>query len=340
MKLPELDDYDWNRVPEPDPLFEMAQIEKAFAVREAKQVGRRKVERGIVERRRALDSVVTGFEAVSPEQLIAASVGANEQEKWQAKIEIQKRVERVRAVFLAVQYLTSGNEAVKKRAFEGLTALCWAAKGALWLPPESAGNPCLPNKLASIDESYKLRYVRTWKFIQCELLERLEPLRGNGEAVILTAALSGKFRYLPRQIKYRIIDRIRRWYRYDGDIPADGSGDAKSQHEGAQCTAGEMRTWFERAKGGLSGALGQPSIDVISVLVSLYPDGFGRTLSEAKGRTTEAIAKRRGVSVQQARADKRSALDRIGRAYLDSVDAWQINELKRISRLGSHPWYW
>ena len=308
---------------EPDPLWEMERIETSFAVRNAKHLGRRVEEKNFTAERRALDSVVTGLESASPEQLLTARADTDPERGALAKIEIQKRVERVRVVRLAVLYLTSERAAVREKAFEGLTAICYHAKDALWVPVD----------LSQPDSRYTGRYRQTWDFIQSKLLRILEPFRGRGETEITKAALEGKFRYLPRQIRNKIIDRIRRFYRNDGEFDRSPA----PQVQGPQCTSEEMLLWFEGANNRLCTKAGPAVRDVILALVSLYPGGFGESLRESQSRISRAIAKQRGVSLQQARADKRH-FEGMRPDLFDSVDAWHLAELRRISRMEDHPY--
>jgi hypothetical protein len=97
-----------------------------------------------------------------------------------------------------VEYLTTGSE----DAFDHLVAICFKAKGNLFIPPDRYD-------LLS-EEPDDTLFLSTRRWIQEFLLERLAPYQYATAPEIEDAARRDIFRYLGRTCRLAIIDEVRR----------------------------------------------------------------------------------------------------------------------------------
>lgn len=260
--------------------------------------------------------------------------------------EIKSGIRRTKSTRLAVEYLL-GNEREKIAALDGLIALCWNAKGNLFVVPERPSEP-----LRWFDGRRYLdnRYWATRRFILDALLEILAPYSEGDEQAVLQAALQDKFRYVPRRVRLRMVDHVRETCRrldpaknaLSMDSPVRSDAD-----EGIIPTVGEFIPFdfneYCSTLGDLKpGLLSERIAQVVDLLrpemgerpyvalctaVELYDGGsLGRTPRDHQRRLVKEIARRRGVSVQQARRD-RADLQRFTGSPLANKLRRQLREL-------------
>jgi hypothetical protein len=111
--------------------------------------------------------------------------------------EIERRLTETKSTALAFRFLVPRNPPRNPEdaedAFNGLIGVCFQAKGKLYV-----SNP----------DGDSLEATR--EFIAIHLCRLLNPYRFKTVSEILRAALSNEFRYIPRIIRLRLIDRIRK----------------------------------------------------------------------------------------------------------------------------------
>jgi hypothetical protein len=249
---------------------------------------------------------------------------------------------------LAFRFLHPADEQDRENAFDGLVALCWKAKGNLYIPARVWER--LPSiARAGEDSPGEVRYggtlyACTREFIEDFVLEYLERYHGASEEQILDAALANKFRYIGRRLYSRMIDEIRRRKALKNQEPvpsrfipdADGnevvvaavrpSPSAAWTPESVSITPDYVsmladapgRTNFStplefiRAREpSLTDALGGKNYAVLLAQAEVFPAAFEGSDQAAKSALTRAIARRRAVSEVQARTDKRELLARV-----------------------------
>ncbi|HVB56995.1 MAG TPA: hypothetical protein VNE63_11260 [Candidatus Acidoferrales bacterium] len=243
------------------------------------------------------------FRSRSVEQLISALKCPDEQVC--AKAEIHRRIKSNLATHLAVRYLTGERD----DAFDGLVALCWKAKGNLYVPP-----------MVSEEAHENSIHQCTREFIEDFVLQYFDPYTGRDESEILKAALADKFRYIGRRLHSRMIDVIRKrtasknkeleTVRLD-DVDEDSLAagiDGKWYGSEARLEPSNSNMYFEflePRRERLSNTLGKLGCEVLHCCFEIYPDGYLGTPRQCESALTRAIQRHRRVSEQQARNDKR-----------------------------------
>jgi hypothetical protein len=248
--------------------------------------------------------------------------------------EIGRRLQKVKSTSLATRFLLPRDETDHADAFDGLTATCWRAKGNLYIRPDEDRTYYL-HHTGKKDGFYANEnvYAATRKFIILTVLEILTAYREKTPIEILTAALSGKFRYVPRQVKNRMVDAIREWTAakchavlldFDYILGQDEDGedvtndDTLPARDDASSVLGRIapRAWhytpeelnglFQADRNAWVNLAGERGWEVIFAAVDLYGrDGADGTERDWDKHLTQKIAYRRGVSFEQARADRR-----------------------------------
>jgi hypothetical protein len=239
------------------------------------------------------------------------------------------------ATSLAFRFLHPADEPDRENAFDGLVALCWKAKGNLYIPARVWER--LPSiARAGEDSPGEVRYggtlyACTREFIEDFVLEYFARYHGASEEQILDAALHDRFRYIGRRLYSRMIDEIQKRSANHEPVPnrfipdADGNEVvvAGDRPESVSVTPDYVsmladapgRTNFStplefiRAREpSLTDALGGKNYAVLEAQAEAFPAAFEGTDQAAKSALTRAIARRRAVSLVQARADKRQLL--------------------------------
>lgn len=230
-----------------------------------------------------------------------------------ARAEIDRRIKGNKATHLAVRYLLGG---LKERedAFDGLVALCWVAKKNLRIYPTE-------NEIAQGMTEYRC----TREFIQDFVLDFLDPFWRKTEIEVLYAALTDKFRYIGHRVRSRMVSEIirreapknqepKRWRVEDMDsvsldLPPGAECTTSSLNPGnvvpTHHSASTYAAFLEPRKESLTNTLGDKGYEVLMSHLDIFPDGYEGTDQRTKSALTQAIARRRQVSEQQARADKR-----------------------------------
>jgi hypothetical protein len=163
----------------------------------------------------------TDLSAVEPEILVAALDDPAKREI--AASEIKNRLERTPKAnrfayrFLLgwsrerVRALTSEEAADLADAIDGLRRCCFRAISDLWAPGDRADR-YNPNARIWVKGSRD----NTADFIQDRVVEILQMYRYVSERELLILALRGAFKNLPRQIRFDLIDVIRKQYTRKG----------------------------------------------------------------------------------------------------------------------------
>lgn len=256
-----------------------------------------------------------------------------------AALEIRQRVRKIQSTRLAAQYLLARDDMRKLDAFSGLMAVAWRAKGNLFVVPDDQGHLMVGHGPTERSNTF----WATREFIQEKILELLAPHYAKDAKSVLRAALSDEFRYIPRLVRLRLIDRVRRHMRcrQPGVILSlnfafeDGEGKTEfgdyipfdlGLHGSTLDTSGKVRDhdlenfpqFLVRNERRLRTLLGEAKHQTLEAIVLAHYDGPERTRRGRKGKTTRAIAHHRGISEQQARADKRKLL-KVCSASLDPI---------------------
>ena len=174
-------------------------------------------------------------------------------------------------------------------SFAGLVGCCWRAKGNLWIDPTFAGE--------SVNNS-------TRSFIESTLKNILGELATHGNQEIVRRALAGELRWTARAVRNQMADKIRKIY----------SARRRAKREQVRRDASVRPTRVEMAliaeniaskQNAFVPALGERAIATLLTIVRIWP--FEETKRARKAQITSALTLR-GVSPQQARADRRSLL--------------------------------
>jgi len=229
----------------------------------------------------------------------------------------------------AVAYLTTGS----LEAWDHLMGICFRFAGDLFLLDDFGDYRLAPGEDESCSawendertgELKKHRWrqegtaTRTREWIQEWLLERLHGYHGKSYAEIQNAADRGEFRYLGRQCRNALIDKIRKPDRQNdpqfvrlsqpafeggdttiGDFLGRKSTDGQSSLHHQGIGYDDLIVFIEDNKADLT------KDDILVELMAFVEVYFG---DGTKGEITEKIARQRGVAARQAREYKRRFL--------------------------------
>lgn len=212
-----------------------------------------------------------------------------------------KRLTSNVATTLAFRYLHPADEHDRENAFDGLVALCWKARGNLCLLPTW-----------SEQAQGKTWLTCTHEFVEDFVLDYFERYQGQTEEQILAAALNDRFRYLGRRLWSRLRDEIGRRTALKNREPWRESL-ANAKHVSVEPDYQEMYhskgsnplEFVKARETSLKDSLGEKNYEVLIAAAETYPQAFEGTDQQSKSALTRAIQRRRSVSEQQARADKR-----------------------------------
>jgi len=227
--------------------------------------------------------------------------------------EIERRLTEVKSTALAFRYLCPQDDWDAEDAFEGLVSLCFKAKG---------------RHLYATDPPYT-RSQATREFIAAHILIILKPYSEMDSSAILRAALCDKFRYIPRLIRLRLIDRIRQ-------VKSAKRRGKRVEFPGAEPPERKEAPWqiFEFMKTHESEfrpRLGERNWETLLVF-SDAQQADGETRRRWKGRVTEMLQKKRGIGPRQARGDKAA----LRRGLQELVSATSVSN--KTSLEGERPW--
>jgi hypothetical protein len=172
-------------------------------------------------------------------------------------------------------------------AFDGLIACCWRAKRNLY----------------AVAESNEGVVEATRSFITRRLNAYLRKCSKFGRRKVLEMALAGKFRYVARQIRNQLRDHVRETYRQKRSAQEPEPSIPPGPTEYDMRRVAEV---IQSRQKQIVAALGDRRHRALVAAVNVWP--VGRTRRERKGRITQAIAGARNVSLQQARADRKSLI--------------------------------
>lgn len=219
--------------------------------------------------------------------------------------EVTRRLKSNQATRLAVRYLLGSGEN-REDAFDGLVGLCWKAKGNLYVGP-TYGERRLGRRILDC----------TREFIQEFVLDYFRPYDGLDVIEILEAALNEKFRFIGHRSQGRMIDEIRRrtaaknveperepLENFDL-LPSQTAGKVENLPNGGRDERRAYLSFLEPRKEKLTERLGETSYEVLLSHLDVFPEAYEGNDQSLESAITEAIQKRRQVSPQQARTDKR-----------------------------------
>ncbi len=211
------------------------------------------------------------------------------------------------ATTLAFRFLRPADDRDREDAFDGLVALCLKARRNLCILPTW-----------SEEAQGKTWFGRTHEFIEDFVLAFFNRYKGQTEEQILLAALNNKFRYIGHKLQGAMVDEIRRRTALKNQEPWHAKLDSASEvsaaldYQGMQSS--NVRTpleFLKKREASLTEALGTRHYEVMTAAAESFPQAFTGTDQESKSALTRAIQRRRGVSEQQARADKRELLTQV-----------------------------
>ncbi len=185
-------------------------------------------------------------------------------------------------------YLRARKLEDRDHAYYDLVGCCWVACRPLYPP---------------VDDKKTSRTDRTNTFIERELHTILAAYEELAAKEIDQLALNNGLRWVARQVHNKLIDAIRRWTAERG---RQRRKKALGEPPITPAAAKKLATGFERDRFRLVKRLGDRNFDTLLILALSYP--FGETKRARKGATVNAIAQARGVSLQQARSDRRHLL--------------------------------
>lgn len=241
-----------------------------------------------------------------------------------AWLEMRRRIGSVKSSRLALSYLLAEDDTDRVLALDGLMAICWRAKGNFCIPLNRRGEPF---RWHDGRDRFDNVYWATRRFILDILLEFLAKFRDADEGGVILAALNDKFRYIPRMVQQKIIDRVRKVYHNREPVVNALSLDFKvkgEESDGIIPFASDLMTFDSNEYSSTLGTvrlepmvrnllectetlrslMGERLYAALCAAIEVYQNDPGDDRREHKGRLTAAIAKRRHVSPQQARRDK------------------------------------
>jgi len=205
------------------------------------------------------------------------------------------------------KYLRAPEREDRDFAYDELVGCCWVACLTLYAPA---------------DGSKTSRTDRTRAFIEKELHTILAGYKQVAADEIDQLALNKKLRWVARQVRNKLIDAVRRF-----------TAERKRQERKAAAllqapitpaAARRLATGFKADSPRLVQILGRRNFETLLILASSYP--FGETKRARKSAMVRAIARSRGVSLQQARSDRRHLLSAIENAN-DYVLAERVEQI-------------
>lgn len=230
-----------------------------------------------------------------------------------------------KATVAAVTYLTTpeiphgisspGNKITCKHcdAFDHLVAICWRAKGNLYVAPRKE------------DKELGIGLVEaTRHWIQEWLVEFLAPYGKQAVSEIVAAANRGEFRYVGRKCKLALIDYLRNKGRepkavifsldkplavdeYGGEFTLQDSTETATEPGVAYQSAlgrrhvdpAEVMAIVQLRRDELRKLLGQRLLEILEIVIAAFPENLDRA------DLVERIATRQGIGTRQAQASKR-----------------------------------
>jgi hypothetical protein len=173
---------------------------------------------------------------------------------------------------------------------------------------------------APLDDQRTPRSDRTRAFIERELHTLLKPYEEHSHKELDQLALNNELRWIARQVRNRLIDAIRR----------HTANERKQKRKMAlqqpitPATARKLAEGFQKDESRLVKLLGNRNFHTLLILAFAYP--FGNHKRARKREMVDAIAQKRGVSLQQARSDRRHLLSAIENAN-DYVLAQRVEQI-------------
>lgn len=261
--------------------------------------------------------------------------------KAAVRAEIDRRIALNKSTSLVVRMLLPKSIREADDAFKGLCKTCFRALGHLYFAPTRSDWAKDGDGLA------KSKFDATKDFIERAIPVVLRPYFGKSEKQILTYALTGKFRHVPRAVKLDAVDALRSAYRRMDDGPEfldlsfkvgmDDEGhpltveDVLARPEGKEDNSsllsppaakarhmadGEILDKFLSARSRWIDLLGDVGWETLFAVVEEFTRGSADSHQrEWKGKVSSAVAKKRGVSRVQAQADLRSLRAKMSAAF-------------------------
>jgi len=265
----------------------------------------------------------------------------NDPETKQAALnEIRRRLPHNVVNRLVFRCLMPVDDVDEQDALDGLAACCWKALGGLRAPDTSelVRTEWLPKEKYDERGNMRVRWhpvsaraFATQKFITDFILERLCFYFGLSMSQIGQKALAGEFRWLARNCRHRLIDKIRRSYgrkesrqpaalsldRQDLDPALYELRDALDTENSLSLSLESIRNRITADRDKLIEQLGQREYETLRILLFLDPAEYAGSKRAVKGRLTEAVAKARGTGLRQARSAKARLFARLRSILVD-----------------------
>ena len=239
--------------------------------------------------------------------------------------------------FLVYRALCPRDDSDRRDAIDGLRAICWKAKGNLFVPATNL-RPSYPDIVVESPSGTYFEYTdwdtvksATKEFLAAELHQQLEPFRKFSRTKIAALALEGRFRFSVKQVINALVDFIRQQKSKKRTKAMEKERLEKAEYrriEGQPESPQYMTLLiksFNNNREHLINHLGERGFETLKILAGAYP-------FSGKGDVTEAIAKARRISVQQARADKRTLLRDIENSHLPVLLTLQVSKFFKSIR--------
>jgi hypothetical protein len=205
-----------------------------------------------------------------------------------AAILIAVKALKNRANLLTFRYLWPADGDDQDDAWAGLLGCCWKARGNLYVAEENRPVP-----------------VATHDFIEDALADHLAPFERMAKRKIAAMALEGEFRHIPRVVRNRMADHVRKVYRANravSELPVP-----------YEPTRQEQEQVLANIRSRIADELGRGPHEALCAVAATWPPG--KSLRERKGKLTAAIMSTRNVSHQQATKDRANLLYMIAESH-------------------------
>ncbi len=283
-------------------------------------------------------------------------------------LEIARRLQAVKSTRLAIEFLFADTDQERSDAFDGLGGVCWKAKRKLYLEPDFQNDPVVSFELKQPYNRLhpETLHSATRRFIGVTVLELLGPFQNRHHREVIFAGLTGAFRNLPKSVTSSLVDELRRRWAdkrhgvmlsLDFKVGEESDGEsiyAKDNFktpepyklssslstpvanirylDSQELTAAMLakrQQWID--------AIGESGWVTLFSAIDLYGQGAADAgLQEWKGLLTGEVARRRGVSQEQARADLRKLKAKMTSAGKSPEHARLVEELMTLCTAQRH----
>jgi len=275
--------------------------------------------------------------------------------------EISRRLSQVKATPVSLDFLLSVTDDDRYAALSDMTGLCWTAKGNLYIDPTTESRSKVVRRSCE-NESWEVpkletKTTATREAVQLAILQTLRPFYDKSRRELLLAALLDRFRNVPNAVRNRLLDEVdrlsrvrKRNRRFDDIQVLDEDGHVVDREEIAanepfepssslgsrvamarRLSIAELRSKILGDERLWKEFVGDSGWTVIVTALETFESGAADgTRRDWKGRLTSAVAKRRQVSLEQARADMRKLRAKMAKASGDQRYAGLVEAFATI----------